>query len=153
MRKIPFTKEGYENVKKEYEILSEKRKSAVQELSTARDMGDRSENAAYKSARWKLSSIDRKLRHLKNLIKFGDIIKPGPAGIVGIGSIVKVHDGAGEIEFIIVGGFESDISQGKISTNSPIGRALVRKKVGDAVTIEIPVGNITYRIIDVQSTL
>ncbi len=75
VKKIQFTKDGYENVKKEHADLTAKRVGAVQELSTAHDMGDRSENAAYKSARWKLSSIDKRLRHLKNLIKYGEVVE------------------------------------------------------------------------------
>jgi transcription elongation GreA/GreB family factor len=148
--RIPFTEEGYQKVKKEHEELSEKRKGAVQELTTARDMGDRSENAAYKSARFKLSGIDRRLRHLKHLLQYGVIVQAPRTGAAGIGSVVTVEQEGVKLEFTIVGGFESDVSAGRLSNVSPVGKALVGKTVGDLVTIHTPSGPATYAILAIS---
>lgn len=147
--KIPFTHEGYEAVKKEYHKLQEQRTRTVQELSEARDMGDRSENAAYKSARWKLSGIDRRLKHLSNILKYGEVVSSTVPGVINIGSTVIVHDGTDEKTFSIVGGYELDTLQGKISNASPIGKALIGKKVGDSITITIPAGKLQYKIVKI----
>ncbi len=149
MKKIPFTKEGFEKIKHEYNDLQEKRKGAVKELSEARDMGDRSENAAYKSARWKLSGIDRRLKHLNNLLKYGEVISLTKQGVINIGSTVVVYDGTDEKTFSLVGGYESDTLQGKISNISPIGKALMGKKVGETLTITIPAGKLHYKIVKI----
>lgn len=150
MKKIQFTKEGYENVKKEREKLEEERKDAVKNLSEARDMGDRSENAAYKSARFKLSSIDRRLRHLNNLLKYGEVIEKEFKNIVDIGTKVTLHDGRDTFEYVVVGGFESNIMKGRLSLNSPIGRALLGKKTGQTIIVNIPAGTASYKIIDIK---
>jgi transcription elongation factor GreA len=142
----PITKEGLEDKKNEYEQLQQRRVEAVKELSIARDMGDRSENAAYKSARWKLSGIDRQLRYLKNVIANAKVVEPAQEGIVGIGAKVKLRTEDKEVEYKIVGGHESDISKGYISFLSPIGKALMRKKVGDVVEVSVPAGRITYSV-------
>lgn len=151
VKKIQFTKEGYENVKKEHADLTAKRAGAVQELSTARDMGDRSENAAYKSARWKLSSIDKRLRHLKNLIKYGEVVEKEFNGKADIGTKVTLSDGKDTFKYTLVGGFESDIANGKLSINSPIGKALLGKKAGETIIVNIPGGMATYKIIAVST--
>lgn len=151
VKKIQFTKEGYENVKKEKAELEEKRKTAVKELSEARDMGDRSENAAYKSARWKLSSIDRRLRHLKNLLKYGQVVEKDFKGMADIGCQIVISDGRETFEYTLVGGFESDLIKGKLSINSPIGKALIGKKTGETIIVNIPAGMAAYKIIDIKA--
>jgi transcription elongation factor GreA len=152
MRKnIPFTKIGHENLQKEYEELQKQRVEAVKELTTARDMGDRSENAAYKSARWKLSGIDRRLRQLKKVLATAQIIDRPFTGFADIGCTVIVSDGVKTQTYMLVGGFESDILQGKLSVNSPIGKALLGKKTGDRISVVVPSGNVTYTIEDIRA--
>lgn len=145
--KFEFTREGYEKLQKESADIKEKRKDAVELLKRAREMGDLSENSAYKVARSKLNSIDSRLRHLTLLLTYAHIVEAPPVGTIGLASKVLVDDGKGEKEFTIVGGFESDISAGKISSYSPIGKALMGKKVGDEVKVKIPVGEILYRVV------
>lgn len=145
-----FTNEGFEKIKKEYADFQEKRKEAVTQLAFARSQGDLSENSAYKAARHKLSSVDSRLRYLSNLLRFGEVVEPPPSGIVGIGSIVKIHDGSQEKIFTIVGGHESDINEGKISCFSPIGKALMHKKAGTQILITIPAGTLTYTLLSVS---
>lgn len=134
MKKIKFTKKGLEDVEKEQRELLEKRKEAVGLLKTAREMGDLSENSAYRSAKWKLSSIDSRLRYLDMLIRYGDAVEK-KIGIIDIGSTVCLYDGKKEIKLYVVGGHESDILNQKISIFSPLGKSLLGKKEGDIIIV------------------
>jgi len=148
---IPFTKEGYTQVQQEYTELLEKRKSAVDKVKTAREMGDLSENAAYHAARQNLSQIDSRLRFLKMQLVYGKV-NDVVADTVGIGCHVTVKDQiADTIKYTIVGRFEANPSSNKISNESPIGQALIGRKVGDRVAITVPKGIITYTIIDIAT--
>ncbi len=147
---IPFTKTGFTQFQKEYEELQQKRPQYVKELSIARDMGDRSENAAYKDARRRLSSTDSRLRFLKRIIEHAKIIEPSQTDYVEIGSTVTVLKDGQELVFHIVGEHEADPMQKKLSYKSPVGRALLRKRKGDSLQIELPVGVTTYTIQDIS---
>ena len=149
---IPFTKEGYEKIQKEYDELHVTRKDAVIELARARDMGDRSENAAYKVARQRLSSIDSRIRHLGRLLRFGKIVEPPKTEEVGIGSTVVIDDGMSHKTYTIVGSYESDIPNGKLSCYSPIGKALMGKKLHEEIRVLAPAGQLRYRIISILYT-
>ncbi len=150
MKRIPFTKDGYTKIKEEKELLEKERIEAVLNLKTARDMGDLSENAAYKVARSKLSSTDRRLRTINSIIDKAYITKPLSLDIVEVGSQVTVENEKGQRNFQIVNSYESDVLNGKISYFSPIGQALIGKKTNDEVTIRIPSGIITYKIIKIS---
>ncbi len=147
---ISFTKEGLEKVKEEIRQLLLKRPNAVNELRTAREMGDLSENAAYHVARSKLSQIDSRLRHLDNLIRRSHIHAPPLQGIVGLSSKVKLQNKDKTFEYQIVGSFEADPAQDKISHLSPLGRLLMGKKIGDEVTVKTPSDNNLYKILNIS---
>ena len=146
---IPFTPEGLEKIKEEKAILRAKRPEAVQNLRTAREMGDLSENAAYKVARAKLSSIDSRLRHLDFLINCARVSVVSNTGFVGIGSRVKLFDGKKQLDYKIVGSYESDPKARKISHLSPIGKAIMGKRTGDTATVTSPGGLTSYSIISI----
>lgn len=148
---ISFTQEGLNKVKGEKEQLLFKRKEAVESLKVAREMGDLSENAAYRVARAKLSSMDSRLRHLDRLIRFGRVEKAPQAGIVGIGSKVKLVSAGKEYSYQIVGSYESDPSRGTISHLSPLGKALMGKREGEVIQIYLPEGNKKYQIITIKN--
>lgn len=147
---ILFTKEGYIKIKKEYDDLLVKREVFVKELTIARNMGDRSENAAYKSARRRLSATDSRLRFLKRLIDNAKVVKPVQTDFIEIGSTVKVDNGKQEIVFTIVGEHEADPMNGKLSYRSPVGQALLRKKIYDSFSIVVPTGTIQYKILEIR---
>ena len=151
--KIQFTKEGYAKVQKEHDELKEKRKIAVQELATASAMGDRSENAAYKVGRQKLSGIDRQIRHTAMLLRFGVVTEREFTGKVDIGCNATIDNGKETKEYSIVGGYESDLATGKISCFSPIGKALMHKKVDDIVHVPVPAGTLVLTIKEVALSL
>lgn len=144
---IRFTQEGYQKIEKDILRLQEERKEAVVNLRTAREMGDLSENGAYKAARFELGGIDRQLRRLKYLLRFGSVTKIINKGYIDFGSLVTLSDGKNELTFTLVGEYEADPGQKKLSVSSPIGKAVIGKHVGDTVIISAPVGTINYSII------
>lgn len=151
MRKIPFTKQGYEDLTQEEKKMQADRVLAVKELQRAREMGDLSENAAYKVARSRLSGIDNRLRRVKGILKWAVVIQVPLDGFADIGSKVVIHEGDESREIILVDGYESDFMKGKISVHSPIGKALRGKREGDKVTVTTPNGQTVITILNVSS--
>lgn len=148
---IPFTSGGMEKIKAEKEALFVKRKGAVENLKVAREMGDLSENAAYKVARAELSSIDSRLRHLSYLLKTGRIQTAPTTGKIGIGSKITVLQDNKNMRFEIVGSFESDPAKSRISHLSPLGKALMGKVSGDKITVSTPSGSTSYQVLSVSA--
>ena len=148
--RIQFTKEGYQKVEKDFKDLTQKRKEAVIRLRTAREMGDLSENGAYKAARFELSSIDRELRRLTYLLRLGEVVATQNTGVVDFGRIITLEEGAKRLTFTHVNAYESNPRQEKLSVNSPIGRAILGKRVGDTVTVTAPAGKATYTVVDIN---
>ena len=147
-----LTKEGLEELKRELqELIDVKRPEVVTKISVARDMGDLSENAAYVSARDQQDFIEGRISELEDIIKKA-VVSTGVSsgGIVSVGSKIRVHVDGGEEEYMGVGAPEADPKEGKISHESPLGNALVGKKVGDKVEIEAPMGKLVYTILSVS---
>ncbi len=142
---ILFTQSGYDNLKKEREELLVERKQTVERLKEARAMGDLSENGYYRAAKSQLRSIANRIALLEGLLKFGKVQKANP-GEIGIDTKVTVESNGKEVVFHIVGKYETDPLSKKISHISPIGSALMGKKVGDRVTVAIPSGMVEYTI-------
>lgn len=150
MKTIPITREGLEDFKKEYKELLLQRQPAVDELRTAREMGDLSENAAYKVARQKLSSIDSRLRKLSFILKSAKVQEREFKGVVDFNTKITLESGGQTFVYKIVGGFESDPSKSKISASSPIGKAIMGKKEGENIKVNIPNGEAVYKILKIE---
>jgi transcription elongation factor GreA len=135
MKQYHFTKEGYEKLKKERETLLKERPDAVAHLRKSRELGDLSENGYYKASRMKVNSIDHRLFRLSVFLKFGKIIMPQKGGVIGLGSTVIISEGKREFTYMIVGSEEANPKEGKISDVSPLGKALLGKKISDEVTV------------------
>lgn len=150
-KKIYLTREGLTDLKKEYEELTKTRRPEVlNRVSQARNMGDLSENAEYTVAREELSFIDGRIDELEELLKQVVLISNGKSSTVKLGSTVTVKiDGSKEI-FTVVGEWEADPKEKKISHESPLGKALIGKKVGEKVEVEAPAGKISYTIESIQ---
>lgn len=155
-KKIYLTKEGIGELKKEHEgLVKAKRPDVLTRVSQARNLGDLSENAEYIAAREELSFIDGRIEELEELLKQATIIREDTAKgngkkTVRLGSKVTLHkDGKREM-FTVVGEWEADPMEKKISHESPLGKALLGKKVGDDVEVEAPAGIIRYTIVTVH---
>jgi len=147
--KIPITQAGYDKLVSEKTQLESERPDAVENLRKAREMGDLSENGYYKASRQRLSFIDGRLRRLTNILKRAKIVVTANTGFVDIGSRVSIRTNGREVEYTVVGGYESDPSQHTVSHQSPLGRALMGKKAGETVIVSAPAGQITYEILTV----
>jgi transcription elongation factor GreA len=150
-KKIFVTPEGLEKLKSEYKELTEvKRTEIAERIKEARDLGDLSENSEYKSAREEQAKIEGRIAELEEVIKRAAVVKKvKDKKRVDIGCVVKVHLEGQEQEFRIVGATEANPAEGKISHESPLGRALLGKKVGEKVQVEAPAGNVVYKILDI----
>ncbi len=144
---IPFTQAGYSQLTADLERYSEERKEVLIRLQTAREMGDLSENGAYHAAKFELGRIDRELRRLTHLLRYGKVTATGSGGVIDFGARVTLDDGTQKRTFLMVSGYESDPGKQKLSIHSPLGKAIIGHKVGDKVTVTAPAGPLAYTII------
>jgi len=154
-KKIYLTKEGLEELKKEFkELINVKRPDILARVSQARSMGDLSENAEYVAAREELSFIDGRIDEIEELIKQAVLIAEthgkSSGSVVKIGSTVTVSIKGKKEIFTVVGEWEADPDEKKISHESPLGKALLGKKVGEKVEVEAPAGKVIYTIASVS---
>jgi len=149
-----YTPEGFQRLKAELEQLETvERPRVTQEIADARDKGDLSENAEYHAAKEEQSLLELKIAKLKQVFAGARIIDESQldASKVLVLSKVKIKNVANKMEFTytLVADSESDIKQGKLSVNSPIGKGLLGKKVGDIAEIQVPNGIMKFEIIEV----
>lgn len=155
-KKIYLTKEGLEELKKELEeLIKVKRPTVLERVAQARNMGDLSENAEYVAARDELSFIDGRIEELEEILKQvvlikGEGKKTGKKKIIELGSKVTLHVKGKKEVFTVVGEWEADPKEKKISHESPLGKALIGKTVGEKIEVEAPVGKISYTIAEVH---
>lgn len=143
---ILTTPEGLKKLQEEQEKLLQERPAAVLDLKKAREMGDLSENGYYKSARFKLSSIDSRLRYLAHVLRFAKVQEATSTEMVNLGTTVHLEGDNGEIAYMIVGEHEANPSEKKISHLSPLGKALMYKKIGQDAHFQTPKGKTSYTI-------
>lgn len=135
--RIPFTQETLDDMQAEYAALIEQEKDVIVRLQTAREMGDLSENGAYRYAKFELGNTRRRLKELKRMLDRGVVIKSSNNGVVQLGSTVTLKNDDEEMTFTLVSKYESDPSKKKLSDQSPIGRAVMGKKLNDQVVIQL----------------
>lgn len=146
-KKIYLTKEGLEELKKELDSLVKvKRPDLLNRVSQARNMGDLSENAEYTVAKDELTFIDGRIEELEEILQQVVIITANHSSTIKLGSTVNVKAGSDKEIFTVVGEWEADPKEKKISHESPLGKALIGKKVGETVEVEAPAGKIVYTI-------
>jgi transcription elongation factor GreA len=152
MKNIQLTKTGFEKLKQELEELKTKTKEEVlKRLNQARSMGDLSENSAYSSAKEELNLVEGRIAELEEILKNAKIVEEvQDKTTVQLGSSVVVEINGKKEKFEIVGEFEADPLSKKLSHTSPIGKALVGKKIGEWVEVEVPAGKIRYKIVEIQ---
>lgn len=149
------SKAGYAKLVEEKEYLvTVRRKEVAQKLKEARSFGDLSENAEYDEAKNEQAILESKINELELLIANATVVEDDEVSIheIGVGSFVKLKDlEFDEIESLqIVGSTESDPDNGKISDESPIGKAALKKKVGDVFEVEAPAGVIKFEVLEIS---
>lgn len=141
-----ITNEGRQELEAELEELKGRRGAIADKIAEARDYGDLSENAEYDAAREEQGLVESRIAEIEDILLNAELIKTAKSSHVSLGSKVELKTGKKTVVYNIVGPVEADPLEGKISNESPIGAALMGKKVGDTATITTPKGEISYEI-------
>ena len=154
---IYLTKEGFEKLKAElHQFKAFKRPEIVAEIKRARELGDLSENAEYHAAKEAQAHLERKISELEYKLSRAQVVKDaGPGGdTVTLLTTVRVKDleDGEEIVYYLVSAPEADLASGKISTESPVGRALIGHRVGDTVDVSTPGGIARFEILSIGTS-
>ena len=149
-KQFHLTKEGVAELEIELKGLTSQRGPIAERIKTAREFGDLSENAEYSSARQEQERVEGRIAEIEHILLNVDIIsKPKGDNKVQLGSVVKLKANGKTKEFQVVGTVEADPLNGKISDESPIGKALMGKQEGEDVEIKTPAETATYKIADI----
>ena len=137
-----------------HDLKVNKRQEIAQKIKEAREQGDLSENAEYDAAKDEQRDIEARIEELEKILKNAEVVVEEEADLdkVSIGCSVKILDCEfeEELEYKIVGSTEANSLKGKISNESPVGKALLGKKVGDTVTVETPAGEFSYKVLSIH---
>ena len=157
-KKNILTSEGLKKLEDELdELIVVKRKEVAQKIKEAREQGDLSENAEYDAAKDEQRDIEARIEEIEKILKNVEIVDEDEVNTdsINIGCKVKILDIEfdEELTYKIVGSTEANSLKGKISNESPVGKALIGKKVGDTVTVETQVGTISYKVLDIQRAM
>lgn len=157
-KKTLLTYAGLKALEEELENLKVvRRKEVAVKIKEAREQGDLSENAEYDAAKDEQRDIEARIDELEKILKNVEVVVEEEVDLekINVGCTVLVHDDEydEEIEFKIVGSTEANSLQGKISNESPVGQALMGKKVGDIVDVETPAGNIRYTVLKIERSI
>jgi len=152
--RIPITKEGYENLKKELEHLKKvDRPENIKAIEEARAHGDLSENAEYDAAKDRQRFLENRINELGYKLGNADIIdydsSPKDTVVFGCRVVMENIDTGENVEYKLVGPDESDIKEKRISVSSPLGKAMIGKKPGDEITLQAPGGERKYELIEI----
>jgi transcription elongation factor GreA len=150
-----MTYEGVKKLEGELEYLkTTKRKEITEKIKSALSFGDLSENSEYDEAKNEQAFVEGKIIQLEKMLKHANVIDESevPLDVVTLGSKVKIKDYEfdEEVEYTMVGSAEADPMNNKISNESPVGKGLMGKKVGDIVEVQVPDGVSKYKILDIR---
>jgi transcription elongation factor GreA len=147
-----LTREGEQKLKTELsELTGPRREELAQRLRSAIQMGDLSENADYHKAKEDQAFLEGRIQEIEYILRNATIIEKANTDMVSVGSTVTVQEDNYDPEtYFVVGAKEADPRKGKISNESPIGRALIDHKVGDVVEAETPGGKIKFKILKIE---
>lgn len=154
MDRIPVTPEGYEALSKELENLKRvERPQNIKAIEEARAHGDLSENAEFTAAKERQGFIEGRIGELGFKLANADVINidnlPRDRAVFGTKVLLENIDTGEEVEYQLVGSDESDIEKGRISVSSPLGKAIIGKKPGDELTLEVPGGKRLYELVEI----
>lgn len=152
MKKLFYlTNEGVAELEGEHKTLVGQRGDVAERIKTAREFGDLAENAEYQTARHDQEKLENRISEIEHILQNVEVIKApkgGNGGKVQLGSFVTLKNGSTK-KFQVVGTVEADPLEGKISDESPLGKAVLGKKVGDEVEIVTPAETTTYQIVEI----
>ena len=154
-KKNLLTYAGLKNLEEElHDLKVVKRKEVAQKIKEAREQGDLSENAEYDAAKDEQRDIEARIEEIEKILKNAEVVVEDEVDLdkISVGCKLKLYDYEyeEEIEFKIVGSTEANSLQGKISNESPVGKALIGAKVGDVVKVEMPAGIVEYKVPEIQ---
>ena len=154
-KKNLLTYAGLKNLEEElHDLKVVKRKEVAQKIKEAREPGDLSENAEYDAAKDEQRDIEARIEEIEKILKNAEVVVEDEVDLdkISVGCKVKLYDYEyeEEIEFKIVGSTEANSLQGKISNESPVGKALIGAKVDDVVKVEMPAGMVEYKVLEIQ---
>lgn len=154
-KQIVLTRNGLKRVQDElHQLQTIRRHEVTENIRAAKDLGDVTENSEYETAKTEQAFLEGQISELKGIIGAALIIDEADIRTdeVSIGSVVKVHDleNDEEWEYTVVGSYEADPEEDRISNESPIGEALFARKPGDTIEIKVPAGTVHYRIISIR---
>lgn len=147
-----MTPEGYKQIEDEIARLKKDRPRRIKILQQARALGDLSENTEYTEAKRDLGHLQSRLRYLGKQLKYAEIIETKDDGKVDLGksAILKFEDDDESEEYKIVGRMEADLAENKVSFDSPLGQAIMKKSAGETVTVAAPAGEYKVTILEVK---
>ena len=147
---MQLTPEGHARLIGEHKELTQgRRPEVIDRIRKARELGDLKENADYTSAREEQSFLEGRIQAIEAQLRHAVVIQPTDGNRVALGSRVTVEAGGEETEYTIVGPAESDPSSGRISSVSPMGRALLGRAAGDVAVVSTPRGEVRYRVVSI----
>ncbi len=154
-KKNILTYEGLRKYEDElHELKVVKRKEVAQKIKEAREQGDLSENAEYDAAKDEQRDIEARIEELEKILKNAEVVVEEEVDLdkISVGCQIKIVDleDNSELTYKIVGSTEANSLKGKISNESPLGKALLGSKVGDVVTVEAPMGELQYKVLEIQ---
>ena len=150
--KTQLTQEGLKQLQDELkQLLETKRPSTVERLSKARAMGDLSENSEYTAAKEELAFVEGRIKEIEEIERNAEVVSNNTnSSTISLGNQVTVESGGEKEIFRIVGEFEADPMAKKLSSTSPIGKALIGKKTGEIVEVNAPSGKLTYKVLEIK---
>lgn len=144
-----LTKDGITELEAELKALIDERGPIADRIKTAREFGDLAENAEYQTARQEQEKVEARISEVEHILQNVETIKkPKSDGVVRLGSTVTLKNGSTK-QFQVVGTMEADPLEGKISDESPLGKAVLGKKLGDEVEIKTPTESTIYKIVEI----
>ena len=154
-KKNILTYAGLKKLEEElHDLKVNKRKEVAEKIKEAREQGDLSENAEYDAAKDEQRDIEARIEEIEKILKNAEVVVEEEVDLdkISIGCKVKILDCEfnDELEYKLVGSTEANSLKGKISNESPVGRALIGKKVGDTVVVETEAGELSYKVLEIQ---
>ncbi len=156
MKEVLLTPEGLQKLKDEIQYLTgEKRREVAERIKHAREFGDISENSEYDDAKNEQAMLEQRIAQLEERLASARVIEPEdvPTGVVDVGTRVRLKDVDANqtIEYVIVGSAEANPAEGKLSNESPVGKAILGHKKGEIVEVAAPRGSLKFKIMNITA--